>query len=284
MEQDGSDEEQQVTLDWDEPEEEMPVELTYIWVKTGKGEQKLDLKNILKEIPRFDGLPGSAPVNNHRLDGMNKRDKLERSWQQSLLHSLRMLVQAYKLLQAGKSALAQTINQQLFQLIIKLYYKIEGQRKESSIPGCVTSSQDVLFQKEEVQAANLASKVNRTGRGGRVVFQPYRGGRGAYSHGPRAFGYRGAGYGNGSGKSWTSIHGKGQWRGSGSGKGKAPYKWPVTGMRREHSPPPSQVPPSPEPECFLQEPEGQVDLVGIKCHDGSKRVSKAWCPETSESM
>ena len=57
--------------------------------------------------------------------------------------------------------------QQMFQMLCELNCKVETHRKEQSIPGSVTlvTAQQELFGKEELQALNLNSKINREGKG-----------------------------------------------------------------------------------------------------------------------
>ena len=78
------------SLPWDTPQAELPVELAFIWAGVCGGQRKLDLKTVLDNVPRYVELPQAALVNNHRLDGSSKLDKKERSWQQLLLHAMRI--------------------------------------------------------------------------------------------------------------------------------------------------------------------------------------------------
>ena len=55
--EEGEEEHNQVTLEWDEPETKFPEQLAYIWKGVLSGERHLDLKSVPKKIPRFEGLP-----------------------------------------------------------------------------------------------------------------------------------------------------------------------------------------------------------------------------------
>ena len=47
------DEESALVMDWDEPVHELPPELAFIFEKVSKGERKLDLKELLDDLPRL---------------------------------------------------------------------------------------------------------------------------------------------------------------------------------------------------------------------------------------
>ena len=83
--------EEEPVLSWDEPQADLPGPLQFLWTKTVSGERKLDLKSVLTTVPRFGQLPAAPPNNNHRGDGLLKKDKQEKAYQQTLLHSLRLL-------------------------------------------------------------------------------------------------------------------------------------------------------------------------------------------------
>lgn len=220
------DSEDEVQLTWDEQKLPLPAELAYIWAGTVAGERRLDLKTILASYPRFAQLPATAPTNNHRGDGASKQDKKEKSWQQTLLHGLRMLAAVYLQVQqpfspplecpipfctqGSQESVVQTGSQQLFQLLVELYLKIEASRKEASLPGSMGPSGEVLFDKSELQAAMQQRRINRMGKGV-PTFAPTRTYGRFFSSTGRGFG-AGHGFGFGFGG-----------RGFGKGKGKAPF-------------------------------------------------------------
>ena len=78
-------------LAWEDHPEDLPAELQYLVQKASQGD-RLDLAEILKDIPKFSGLPTKAPENNHR---QTRQDKDLKAIQQSLLHGLRLLTHAY---------------------------------------------------------------------------------------------------------------------------------------------------------------------------------------------
>ena len=244
-----------VQLSWDEPQLLLPPELVFIWSGVQSGERKLDLKQVLGQYPRFAQFPAAAPTNNHRADGLSKTDKKEKAWQQTLLHALRMLATVYGQVQPEVHPGCQ----QLFQLLAELYMKIEGSRKEASLPGSMGPSGEVLFDKSEIQAAMQRQKINRFGRCigicppkayGRHLSTTGRG-FGAGKGMPYAFGF-GRGFGKGFGKApfyrrpWGPKGGKGRGIGSAMLVGLASQLQPVGPI-----PPLKADPPPAEPECFL---------------------------------
>ena len=65
-------------MDWDEPWEPLFAELAFIWQRVMQSERKLDLKNILDVIPRFEKLPQQARANNFRSDGKQEINKVQK--------------------------------------------------------------------------------------------------------------------------------------------------------------------------------------------------------------
>ena len=130
--------EEDLQVAWDVPKVALPPELGFIWTGTVAGQRRLDLKTVLDQVPRFAELPAQAPVNNHRSDASHRQDRKEREWQQKVLHAVRLLAFGYAKLpgQQGVGE-SQIVMQQLFQLLVELYLKLENSRKENSIPGCI---------------------------------------------------------------------------------------------------------------------------------------------------
>ena len=90
-----TEEEEPVSLAWDEPVKPLPQDFQLIWQGVRCGERRLDIKNLLLSIPRYAGLPEQGPLNNHRKDGRSKVDSNCRAWQQVVLHSVRLLKRLY---------------------------------------------------------------------------------------------------------------------------------------------------------------------------------------------
>ena len=160
--EEGEEEHNQVTLEWDEPETKFPEELAYIWKGVLSGERHLDLKSVLTKIPRFEGLPSKPPENNFRGDAHKREDRERKAWQQTLLHTLRLLAAQYVAVKAQVDKETLVLYQQTFQLVAELTAKVEATRREASIPGSTPQAGPVLFGKDEVQAAAQVQKVNST--------------------------------------------------------------------------------------------------------------------------
>jgi hypothetical protein len=153
-------------LDWDEPSEELPKELLFIWEQVTQGKRKLELRQLLEGFPKFTGLPSKAPENNFRQDCHKATDKLAKTWQQSLLHLLRLQVVLYIGVQSGADPEeVKVLQQQVFQLSCEIYTKMNNWRKEASVPGCVPTGDTVLFDKEEMSTVTQVNKVNQMTRG-----------------------------------------------------------------------------------------------------------------------
>ncbi len=166
VDEDGtSDEEEDVVIDWDEPLESLPAELAFLFAHTAAGERKADLKTILGTVPKFRDLPTAAPVNNHRQDGARKQDTEKRAYQQALLNIMRMEAATYSRMKEGKLIKQQL--EQLFQITVDLYVRIQNSRKELSIPGSVTRQTEVLFDKQELGNAQMQQRINRSGGKGK---------------------------------------------------------------------------------------------------------------------
>ena len=163
--QEAPEEEAPQQLAWEESEEHLPSELKHLWDKVQRRDNKLNLKDLLTAVPVFQELPKVAPVNNHRQDGRSSHDKVMRAYQQSMLHLLRLLAFGYMAITSHQDeSTLRTIFEQIFQYVIEIAQKIEDGRKESSIPGSIPSQSASLFDKEDIQNANLTSKINSTGR------------------------------------------------------------------------------------------------------------------------
>ena len=90
---------------------------------------------MLTKIPRFEVLPSKPPENNFRADSHKREDRERKAWQQTLLHTLRLLVAQYVALKAQVDKETLVLYQQTFQLVAELTAKVEATRREASIPG-----------------------------------------------------------------------------------------------------------------------------------------------------
>ena len=157
--------EPEVKLAWEEQPQALPRELAHIVAKVQRREGPLQVKGFLEKIPIFAELPRSAPVNNHRRDGMSKYDRILKVQQQQLLHLGRIHSYLYMGIQEGadKEMLLQLM-QQTFQLVLEYTQKTEDQRKEDSIPGSVPQEGQQLFHKEDIQMATLNRNIQGKGQ------------------------------------------------------------------------------------------------------------------------
>lgn len=153
-------EEPEVRLAWEETLQQLPKEFQHILLKVRRREQPIPVKSLLEKIPVFEGLPRTAPVNNHRRDGLSKYDKVLKIQQQQLLHLARLHSYLYMGVQEGadKEMLLQLM-QQTFQLLLEYNQKAEDQRKEDSIPGSIPQENQQLFHKEDIQMATLNRNI-----------------------------------------------------------------------------------------------------------------------------
>ena len=266
---------EELMMTWDEPRADLPPELSFLWEQTAAGQRKLDLKVVLSQVPRYRDLPQQAPINNHRADGLARRDKEARAQQQQLLHSLRLLSHAYTRAPSQADNMLVPL-QQLFQLLTELYTRIGGQRKSESIPGCLPPAGEVLFAKEELANAAQKFRINRLGKGtsvthayGRLYSPPFfLSGKGkGFSAGK---GYGGRGYKPFYNRPYRPWFGKG--KGNNSGKGMMSLSSP----REFHTPSLTQVPTDDTVDCFLQSTAAESPMVGVTCNTVSGGVNPDW--------
>ena len=93
-------------------------------------------------------------------------DKERRILQQALLHTFRMNASIYMGLNSNlETPLLQVWLKQMFTYNCEQYQRLMNLRKEASIPGSVVAqdSAGVLFDKEDLQQAQLVQKVNGAG-------------------------------------------------------------------------------------------------------------------------
>jgi hypothetical protein len=153
-------------MEWDEPEENLAPELAYLFGAVSRGERRLEMRDVLQQFPRFADLPTKPPENNHRGDKVGSLDKERRILQQAFLHTLRMNASIYMGLNSNlETALLQIWLKQMFTFNCEQYQRLMNLRKEASIPGSVVAQDvaGVLFDKEDLQQAQLVQKVNGAG-------------------------------------------------------------------------------------------------------------------------
>ena len=151
---------EEVLMEWDEEVHPLAPELTQLWSEVQAGTRKFTLAHVLDSVPRFGDLPIKPPENNFRQQGKSTYDRQLRSYQQTLLHILRMLGAAY-CSQEGLDS--QTFFRMGWQLLSELYLKLQTDRKEASIPGSTPAAGPQLFGKDELQQVQAAAKVNNAG-------------------------------------------------------------------------------------------------------------------------
>ena len=157
QEEEEEDSPESMKLDWEEEIKELSPELKYLWSKAKAGD-RLDLKSVLAYYPRLQDLPLQPPQNNHKPGFL---DKQLRQVQSGLLHGLRIMSHIYTALQSGDTEMSP---EAIFQMVWKhwadMYWKINEQRQEFSIPGSTSSSDvDPLFTKTDLLVASTNSKI-----------------------------------------------------------------------------------------------------------------------------
>ena len=82
-------EKEEESLPWDTVEEPLPRDLELVWKRVQEG-RRLEIRELLDNIPTFATIPKKALVDNHRTDSGREGDKLARVWEQSPLNLLRV--------------------------------------------------------------------------------------------------------------------------------------------------------------------------------------------------
>ena len=159
----GPDGPEDVVMEWDEPEFTLPKELAALWSGVAAGTRRLNLAQLLDSVPRFVELPVRPAENNFRGQGRASWNRQLRSYQQTLLHGLRMWSAVYMCEDQDE---ATTRFKMAWQLTAELYQKIQADRKEASIPGCVGSQAPQLFGKDDLAQVQMNQKVNMAGKPG----------------------------------------------------------------------------------------------------------------------
>ena len=216
------------SLPWDEITVALPQVFRTIWNRSQSPEGKLELKPILEKWPAFGDLPRKAPHNNYRSQKNSLVDRNVRTWQQTLLHCLRLHAHVHQALQAKNVPEHEVLLLQAWQLQAELYNKMSDYRKEQSIPGSTEMGEDsnALFQKDDITNFKMADNINKvTGRSrgkGYAAHDHVRRKRHRFRRFPR-FGQWRRNF-KGSSKGATSSFSSGprwSWKG---GKGRRPYQ------------------------------------------------------------
>ena len=205
--------EEEVSFPWDEAVNHLPKDLAALWKRAAAG-QRLDLKAVLSSVPRYAEVPAKPPVNN--LHAHRNYDKTLKVLQQQLLHLCRLAAFINDAIAPEKRVLYL----QLFNLLAELNTRVEGLRREASVPGSTRDAQEEeLFDKSDVQKYSEKEKVQKLGMANRSMDRQL-GGYGPFRSSFRVSteftGWRqppaGKGWGAGKGKGWN-------WQGAGKGKG-----------------------------------------------------------------
>ena len=213
---------QMPVFDWEMAMEKLPKELQTIWDRYGHQGHRLEVKNILSNVPCYEGMPVKPPENNHQADYKSKLDRSLKATQSTLLHILRTIAAEFGCAavraREGKDAneiRGGSFQEKAFALGAALYFRLQTERKENSIPGS-TPVEDGLFSKDDIAQAGLKVKINQGAGKGKGKFRTYD--PGPYSF--RAFRITGRfqrpRWGKGKGRSTSSYKGQGgQWKGQG---------------------------------------------------------------------
>ena len=158
------DDEEDVTaerLPWEEPLAPLPAELQTCLQHVQQG-TRLPWRQILSEVPTFQGLKARAEDNNHGADAKAPQDRLLKSLQQKVLNLQRM--QACLFVGLAEPANEYTVLlQQTFYATAELENTLLKERKRRSIPGAVPTTQHGLFSKEDLSIEKQQAAVNAAG-------------------------------------------------------------------------------------------------------------------------
>ena len=154
-------EDEVVELPYDETSWSLPPWFAEAWSRSRDPDGvRFDLRKVLENLPLINQIPRRPQDNNHNNDAKRLIDRTCKTWQQKLLHALRIL---------GNLSLADNDEGpyegllHVFHLLAKLEQSMSDFRKTQSVRDSVVHSNQ-LFGKEELAAANLASRINRLGK------------------------------------------------------------------------------------------------------------------------
>ena len=83
-------------MEWDEPQLSLPQELGVLCSGVQAGTRRLSLPLLLDSLPRFTELPVRRAENNFRGQGNSSAERQLRSYQQSVLHAMRIWTEVYR--------------------------------------------------------------------------------------------------------------------------------------------------------------------------------------------
>ena len=132
-------------MEWDEQVCPLPAELAKLWAGVQAGTRKLPLATVLETFPKFAELPTRPAEKNFRSHSKSQWVRQLKSYQQTLLHILRMWSTLYTLEDDQDADMKFRMS---WQLCAELFHKLQHDRKEASIPGCTPASSTPLFEKD----------------------------------------------------------------------------------------------------------------------------------------
>jgi hypothetical protein len=98
--EEGEEEEEEVeevtSFPWEAPLQRTPADLATIWRRFGSGQDHLDVRGMLENVPRYSCIPLKPPGNNFRGDARSPADKSLKAAQQSLLNTARLQALTYE--------------------------------------------------------------------------------------------------------------------------------------------------------------------------------------------
>ena len=132
-----------IDLPYDESSISLPPWFAEAWNRSrDPGCDRLDIRKVLENLPYPEEVPRRPQDNNHNNDGKQYLDKTVKSWQQKLLHGLRIIGN----ISVADSDSSDTYERllQAFHLLSDLEQSICDFRKTSSIKGSVAHSNQLF--------------------------------------------------------------------------------------------------------------------------------------------
>ena len=136
---------------WDEEKKELPRELQELWRRAQKGEKSIDMQDILKGLPAWDGMPSRAPQNN--LAGDHPQDRRLKGISEQVLHLLH--AQAHTLDHSDRQ-----LQLQCWQWAAQLYFWLQKLRKDLAVPDCKSGTSKNLFTMNDVEHHRLQQQLH----------------------------------------------------------------------------------------------------------------------------
>jgi hypothetical protein len=204
--------EEEVRFGWEEAEQPLPRELQELWQRAATGTQRIEVRRLLEQYPRLQGIPSRAAENQLIPEFKKRQDSFLKAADQHLLNGLRLM--AHRFLASP----ATPLELQLFQYLGELHFKFNQERRELAVPGIRKSGEVVegLFSEEDVKSQRLDASIQRISMFQKKVFT-----RGGFSGPSGSQPFRPTSTPLTEGSSFTSGHYKPSWRGrSGKGFGK----------------------------------------------------------------